>query len=248
MLTKDNKVMEHIPEGSRSIYSLEKWQYFLDAPFEIGNYCCNIMKKNIVHSYTRKTGRYQMTAQMASESRLRTQAWVQNGCNAFNATHPVSNPMAFWFDNDVLLYIKQHNLQIASVYGDIVCENCSDEEIQKYVDTGVFDLGRPRLSTTGCNRTGCMFCGFGCHLDKRPNRFELIDRLSNPNIRDFVMRGGHFDESGLWRPSNAGLGYWFVMKWINVHGGYDMYIPEYDRYEREYGNELTAKYLGVDTT
>jgi len=62
-------------------------------------------------------------------------------------------------------------------------------------------------------------------------------------LRDFILRGGSFDESGLWKPDNRGLGFWFVLQYLNVHGNLDIFVPEYDRYEREYGTEETKLYL-----
>lgn len=54
------------------MYNKERYKFFLEAPFEISENCCNVMKKAPMHSYARRTGRMPMTAQMASESRLRT--------------------------------------------------------------------------------------------------------------------------------------------------------------------------------
>lgn len=182
---------------------------------------------------------------MASESRLRTQKWLENGCNGFDLKEPVSNPMSFWDDSDVLLYIKEHDLKIAEPYGEIITDYKSQGQCDgqmSWADLGLFDK-RPILTTTKCTRTGCIGCGFGIHLDKRPNRLEMIDKVSNPNLRDWILRGGAFDEDGLWKPDDRGLGFWFVYKWINIHGNFDIYIPEYERYEKEYGTEETEKYL-----
>ena len=185
-----------------------------------------------------------MTGQMASESRLRTKQWLNNGCNGFDMKSPISNPMSFWFKQDVLLYIKEHNLPIAEPYGEIVMDDGEQLDGQMSLgDFGIFDNERPLLKTTGCQRTGCAFCGFGLTHDKRPNRLELLDMVSSPKLRDYCLRGGAFCEDGLWRPDNRGLGMWFVIQWINVHGGFNVFIPEYERYEREYGNELTREYL-----
>ena len=241
--TTDNQIKANIPSGNRSQYAQTKWKFMLEAPFEISNNCCNIMKKSPMHTYTRQTGRYAITAQMASESRLRTQQWIKNGCNGFNMKRPVSNPMSFWFEQDVLLYIKLYNLEIAPVYGKIVNDDGSEFDATNYKDGGVFELSRPFLRTTGCSRTGCTFCGFGLHLEKRPNRLELISELSNPSIQDYVLKGGAFDENGLWKPTKEGLGYWFIMQWLNVHGNLKMFIPNYEKYRSEYGNELTEYYL-----
>ena len=249
-LTKDRQIKANIPENDRSIFSQEKYKFLLAAPFEISNKCCNVMKKSPANEYARKTWKHPITAQMASESRLRTQKWLQNGCNGFNLSHPISNPMSFWFDFDCLLYIRTHNLPIAPVYGKIVTddEESGQMNLEDLCGLEIFDKNNVELHTTGCTRTGCVFCGFGLQCDKRPNRFEQIDRVSNPNLRDYCMRGGAFDADGLWKPTNEGLGYWFVMNWIKIAGNFTndvLYVPEYERYEREYGNERTREELEI---
>ena len=233
ILTKDNRIKANIPDKDYSSFSCERYKFFLEAPFEISDRCCKVMKKAPVKSMHLNM----ITAQMASESRLRTQVWLKNGCNAFDAKSPISNPMSFWVNQDVLLYIRENNLTIASVYGEVVTEDESVGQINMS-DLGLFDIGNCALHTTGCDRTGCVFCGFGAFIEKE-SRFALIDRVSNPKLRDFCMRGGAFDTDGLWKPDNRGLGYWFVMRWINLAGRFNAYIPEYERYEREYGNEQT---------
>lgn len=268
------------------MFSQERYKFLLNAPFEISSKCCKVMKKTPTHAYARKTGRKPITAQMASESRLRSQQWLKNGCNGFDMKSPISNPMAFWTEQDVLLYIdtfitpyfkdlvekasyskgslrkksrkelKKHNyntIGIASVYGEIVSDYNAMGSLEGQMelsdlsaDLGIFDIGRPLLKTTGCDRTGCTFCGYGCHLEKpKESRWEISKKLSNPNIVDFCMRGGAFDEDGLWKPDERGLGYWFVMKWINVHGNMKLHIPDYEKYEREYGTDETRKHLEI---
>lgn len=174
MLTTDNKIKANIPNGERSRYSQVKYKFFLDAPFEISNKCCNIMKKEPAHQYHKETGRNPITATMADESQLRTQKWIQNGCNGFNLQIPTSNPLSVWTEQDVLRYIKENNLPICSVYGDVVYDEPTECDGQMHIiDYGLADDNR-KLKTTGCSRTGCMLCGFGCHLEKSPNRFELL--------------------------------------------------------------------------
>lgn len=179
-------------DGKPSAYNISKYKFFLEAPFEISANCCNVMKKYPVHSFGRKTGRKPITAQMASESRLRTSQWSKNGCNGFEMKSPISNPMSFWKEQDVLLYIKEHNLPIASVYGEI-----------KVQDNGV-------LKTTGCNRTGCMFCGYGCHLEKPGEGRFLKMKETHPKQYDYIMRP----------KEQGGLNYKEVIDWINEHGGF----------------------------
>ena len=202
---------ESIPsKADRSAFSCVRYQFFLDAPFEISNACCSVMKKAPAKKYQKETGRVPMTAQMASESRLRTQIWLKQGCNAFDAKKPMSNPMAFWTEQDVLLYIYQNHLPICSVYGDVVKEQGQDGQmdLEDYFGKELFDLDRPLLKTTGCNRTGCMFCGYGCHLEKPgEGRFELMKK-THPKQYDYIMRP--------WE--EGGLNYREVIDWINEHG------------------------------
>lgn len=248
-LTKDQTIKATIPSKDRSNYAYENYKFLLDAPFDISNKCCNVMKKSPAHQYEKETGRYPIIATMASESKLRTQKWLQNGCNAFNTKRPHSNPMSFWLEQDVLLYIKLHNLEIAPVYGEIITEDekagqLTLADLISAEDKGVFDLDRPSLCTTGCKRTGCIFCMYGCHLEKRPNRLETMLEVTNPKLYDYMMRGGAFDEDGLWKPDKRGLGFWFPAEWINRHSKrINYYLPNIEHYIKEYGTEETRRYL-----
>lgn len=200
--------------GEKSQFNQEKWVFLLDLPYDISHQCCNVMKKQPVHKYGKETGRKPMTAQMASESKMRTQKWLQNGCNGFDMKSPISNPMAFWTEQDVLLYIKEYNIPIASVYGEVVVDYEAEGQLEGQMDMselesrfGIFDTGRRLLKTTGCNRTGCMFCGYGCHLEKSPNRFERM-KETHPKQYDYIMR----------TTEEGGLNYKEVIDWINEHG------------------------------
>ena len=211
--------LEHKEKGvltgeSSSMYDRSRYKFFLDAPFNISSMCCNVMKKQPTHTYSRQTGKKPMTAQMASESKMRTQKWLQNGCNGFDMKSPISNPMAFWTEQDVLLYIKENNLPIASVYGEVVIDYDAEGQLDGQMDMfdlGIFDKDRRLLKTTGCDRTGCMFCGYGCHLEKSPNRFERM-KETHPKVYDYIMRP----------TEQGGLNYKEVIDWINENGNMDI--------------------------
>ena len=213
MITKDQKIKANIPSGERSSYSLSKYSFFLDCPWQISNRCCNVMKKEPAHRYGKETGRKPITAQMASESKLRTQKWLQNGCNGFDMKAPISNPMSFWTEQDILLYILENDLPICSVYGDIVEDISGTDEVEGQLtmsdvweDQGLFDAERLPLKTTGCTRTGCMFCGFGCHLNN-DDRFTSMKK-THPKQYEYIMRP--------W--DQGGLNYKEIIDWINEHG------------------------------
>lgn len=233
---------ENIPSKGKSMFSQERYQFMLAAPFEICNMCCNVMKKSPIKKYAKQTGRMPITAQMASESRLRTQTWLKNGCNAFDAKKPMSNPMSFWTEQDVLLYIYKNHIPIASVYGQVVKDTEVDGQMD-LEDLGLFEIERPALKTTGMYRTGCFACGFGMHLEKPcDSRIQNIIDFSNPKMADWMLRGGAFDERGLWNPK-GGLGMWFVIEWTNLHGGFHTWYPNREYYLKTYMTEETRKYL-----
>jgi 3'-phosphoadenosine 5'-phosphosulfate sulfotransferase (PAPS reductase)/FAD synthetase len=105
---------------------------------------------------------------MASESISRTITWQKKGCNSFDKLDPTSQPLSFWTKQDVLKYIKQFKIPYASVYGEIL----QDDKGKYY--------------TTGLARTGCMFCMFGVHLEKNPNRFQRM-AVTHPKQYDYCI-------------------------------------------------------------
>ena len=201
----------------RSAFNLEKYKPLLDMPFRISNRCCSIMKKNPLHRFIKESGLKPMTGQMASESRLRMQQWLKNGCNGFDMKEPISNPMAFWTEQDVLEYIKKYNVKIPSVYGEVVCDSFIDGFQQMALD----DCGC-KLCTTGCSRTGCVYCGYGLHLEKGKTRFQLL-KETHPRLYEYSIGGGEFDEEGMWIPNKEGLGLGFVFDTVNKIYGQDFF-------------------------
>lgn len=203
-------------DGNKSIYNCEKWGFMIDAPYKISNYCCDVMKKRPAKKFAKETGRKPIIGTMASESRLRFQKWIQHGCNAFDKKEPSSQPLSFWTEQDVLHYIKKYNLPYCSVYGDIVVDTATDipEGQMSFIDyLGEYEEG-DKLKTTGCNRTGCIFCMFGCHLEKEPNRFQRL-KETHPRQYDYCINGGEFVD-GKWQPSKKGLGLGYVLDYIGV--------------------------------
>ena len=161
------------PFNPDSLYSKQKWQFLINAPFKISPRCCDVMKKEHLKRYEREHNKSKsIVATMATESLLRRTDWIRHGCNAFDAKRPQSKPMSFWTDQDVLQYIKLKNIQICSVYGDIIETTDSKK--------------RPKLVCTGLQRTGCMFCMFGVHCEKSPNRFQKM-KQTHPQLWDYCI-------------------------------------------------------------
>lgn len=193
--------------GAASQFNCEKYAPLLDVDFLISNKCCDIIKKAPLHRYESKSHKVPFTAEMAEESRLRRTFWLANGCNAFNNNRPKSTPLGFWTEQDILQYIKEFNLPLASVYGDLIYE----ADGLQYCNT--LD-GCGKLCTTGCDRTGCIFCGFGAHLETGEGRFEKLKR-THPRQYEYCLGGGAYDTDGLWKPTKAGLGMRHVFEELN---------------------------------
>ena len=202
-------------DGNKSPFNIERYKPLLFVDFKISNMCCNVMKKAPEHAYTKSSGRFPIKAQIAKESWLRTQQWLKNGCNGFDMKSPISNPMSFWTEQDVLQYIKENNIPIASVYGDVVYK---DEDGFMYQDS----ICGGKLCTTGCARTGCIFCAFGAHLDERGGGRSRFERLkeTHPKQYEYCIGGGEYI-NGVWQPSKEGLGMGHVFDELNKIYGKD---------------------------
>lgn len=154
--------------GNLSKYNYPKWRFLIDAPFKISSKCCDVLKKGPIKKFERKTKLKPIVGTLACESLLRRQHWYKHGCNGFNMTNPKSSPLSFWQENDILEYLKTYNIPYCSVYG----------EIKKHENGNYY--------TTKLSRTGCMFCMFGCHREKEPNRFQKM-KITHPNQYKYCM-------------------------------------------------------------
>lgn len=212
----DGRVAHNLfaPE-KRGPFAMFKWKPLADVDFCLSEKCCDFTKKEPAHRYSRQSGKMAITAQMACESAMRETQWLKSGCNAFDNETPVSNPMSFWTEQDVLLYIKSRDIEICSVYGNVVYD-CDEPEQERFSDVTTL-----KLKTTGCSRTGCIFCAFGAHLEKGETRFQRLAR-THPKQYAFCIGGGAYDPSdGLWKPNKDGLGLGHVFDEINKVYGED---------------------------
>ena len=199
-------------QGEKSVYCIENWSFLYDAPFKISAYCCDLMKKKPAHKYEKETGRKPITAMMAEESRNRRTAWLRTGCNAYEG-RARSAPMSFWTEQDVLHYLKEFNVPFCSVYGELRRKQEKDELAgqMSFSDFIEFD---EKLEMSGLKRTGCIFCMFGCHLEKEPNRFQRL-KETHPRQYAYCIGGGQMKD-GLWQPDDKGLGLGYILDYLGV--------------------------------
>lgn len=134
----------------------KKWHFMIDAPFKISEKCCRVMKKVPSHNYMKETGKAPYIGTMASEGHSRKMDYLKRGCNLIDSKWPQSRPLMIWNDDDIWGYIKKFKLDYCEVYDK------------------------------GYERTGCIFCMFGVHNEKEPNRFQLLKK-THPKLYKYGM-------------------------------------------------------------
>jgi 3'-phosphoadenosine 5'-phosphosulfate sulfotransferase (PAPS reductase)/FAD synthetase len=134
----------------------EKWKFLIKAPFDVSEQCCHFLKRKPFEKFHKETGLFPIIGTMAGESRLRMQKWLGHGCNSFETNMIASYPMSIWTESDVWAYIRRFNLPYSPIY-----------------DMGI-------------RRTGCMMCGFGCHV-KGDRRFYFLKEYK-PKIYNHFMQ------------------------------------------------------------
>lgn len=116
----------------------DKWRWLLSEPYDVSSACCDKLKKEPFHAYSKEHKLYPIVGTMACESETRRVAYMQKGkCNTFNnrdKRKQISRPLSIWLEEDIWDCIEKYNIPIADCYRQ------------------------------GMQRTGCMFCGFGCQF------------------------------------------------------------------------------------
>lgn len=148
--TKSEKLLAirlHGTDATRGYTSgkiADRWQYLIKKPFMISEQCCDCLKKRPFAKYNKQTGEVPILGIMAGESDLRKQQYIRRGgCNSFQNNHIASYPISIWTDADIWAYLRKFKVPYCELYDK------------------------------GHTRTGCMFCGFGAHIEKI-SRFELL--------------------------------------------------------------------------
>lgn len=145
----------------------DKWLYLKDAPFKISHKCCKVMKVIPLRKFAAKTGLVPFIGTTSDESGTREHNYIRYGCNAYGNKNPISTPIIFWTEQHVLQYLRENSIEVADCYG------------QQERTGNLWHF-------SGIQRTGCMFCAFGAHLEKSPNRFVMMER-THPGIHNYCM-------------------------------------------------------------
>ncbi len=133
-----------------------KFHYLVDAPFKISDRCCDIIKKKPINKFEKEKGLKPFVGIKAIDSNRRFQIILNKGCNSFIKKKEISYPLAFWNKYNIWRYIRDNKIEYCSLY----------------------DKGE--------NNLGCIFCLFGIHLDKKPNRIQRMYHL-NRNSYNYCL-------------------------------------------------------------
>lgn len=134
----------------------EKWKFLITAPFPISHQCCYWLKKQPTAIFEKKTKLKAFLGILADESNMRKLTYVKYGCNSYETKRQISRPLSIFLENDVWDYINTNKISYAKIYNK------------------------------GEKRTGCMFCMFGAHLEKEPNKFQRMQKI-HPQIYSYCM-------------------------------------------------------------
>jgi len=99
---------------------------------------------------------YCYVGNMASDSHLRKQMYLRSEGCNSYEGKTYSHPLSIWLESDIWEYTKTFNIPYSEIY----------------------DMGY--------DRTGCMFCMFGVHLEKEPNRFQRMQK-THPKLYKYCM-------------------------------------------------------------
>jgi 3'-phosphoadenosine 5'-phosphosulfate sulfotransferase (PAPS reductase)/FAD synthetase len=157
--------------GSVGVIS-KKWRFLIDAPFNVTDRCCDILKKEPVKRFEKETGLRPIVGGMAEESAVRKRQYEKNGmCTIWKEGKEQLNPLSIFTEKDIWDLIKIKEISICPIYYDQV------------IDGQV---------VTGEKRTGCAYCAFGCQFeDKDNNRFQRLQMREPKRHETFMTKLGY---------------------------------------------------------
>lgn len=150
----------------------KKWRFMIDAPFDITNKCCDILKKEPVKRFEKEHGLRPIIGTMVEESMNRKLKYLSDGgCTTFKEGKESCQPLSLFTEKDIWALIDKYNIDICSIYYDQII----DGEL-----------------VTGEKRTGCAYCAFGAHCeDPNNNRFTRLSKREPKRYKSFMDKLGY---------------------------------------------------------
>jgi len=134
----------------------DKWLFLINAPFKISEHCCYIMKKSPMTIYENTHSKIKPYIGMMASDSRNRKMMYLRRGCNAYEGRIQSNPIGFWLEQDIWEYIKINNLPYSAIY----------------------DMGY--------QRTGCIFCMFGVHREKVPNRFQRM-KQTHPILWNYCI-------------------------------------------------------------
>lgn len=136
-----------------SFYNEESALKYIICPFPISEKCDFFLKKRPLDKFLKDNDyKYLFHGITYDESFLRKSNLMRDGFISKNKCRAIGH----WNTSEILEYITLKGLKYGDYYGEII-QN----------DDGTY-------ATTLFKRNGCYCCPCGSHLDKEPNRFQLL--------------------------------------------------------------------------
>lgn len=138
------------------------------ANFKVSAQCCEIMKEAPSRQYQEEHNIWPFLGLMQVEGGQRRFSLRKYGCNYVGKESQRSCPFNYFSRQDLLTLALDLKAPVPEIYGEIVMDSDG------------------KLRTTKAQRTGCVMCGFGIHLESRPHRFDRL-YMRNPKEWEFWM-------------------------------------------------------------
>lgn len=153
---------------------------------KISSKCCYYLKEKPCDEWAKEHNSVPFVGLMASEGGRREKALMLNGCNYWSDGTKRSAPFAIFMRDDILTLALEMDAWY-KVNKDTVFAGFP--AVDSIIPSAYGEIVRKadgHLDTTKAKRTGCSFCGFGVHLEKRPHRFDLLYE-DNPKEWEYLM-------------------------------------------------------------
>lgn len=192
LLDKKMRKFEYNPTEIDTDY----FPFLDDDSYFYSEKCCNQIKGGL-KSLKNPT----FVGVMATESNLRKNSWINNGCNIMNENNQVSRPLSIFKSIDIWKYLVNNDIKINKNYGnineirtklkDILSKDMNYTERIKN-DELIEEILNLNLDY---KRLGCIACPYGCHIEQKrenKNRFEILYK-KYPNLYDAqVIKNGMY--------------------------------------------------------
>lgn len=161
--------------------------------FKVSARCCYYLKERPCDQWAKEHNSVPFLGIMASEGGRRQKSLMVNGCNYWTEGTQRSAPFAIFNRQDILRLALEMDEYYHEHWRDFGEKEIASIIPEAYGTIATDDKGN--LYTTKAQRTGCSMCGFGIHLEKRPNRFDRM-YINNRKEWDYMMFRCCKDETG----------------------------------------------------